>query len=164
MKAIVKPGIQPVLRDRPLTGRHVLVIALAAFAVIIGANMTMLFAATGTFPGLVVKNSYVASQGWNARAEASAALGWQARVGYGDGAVWVVVHDAAGAPVTVPELRLRVGRPTHDGADRVLTAQWVGDGYTAPVALDPGRWQVEVDSPAVPAFRRLTTLTVDEVR
>ena len=55
---------------RPLTGRKVLLIAVAAFAVILAANLAMLLAATGTFPGLVVKNSYVASQDWTARTDA----------------------------------------------------------------------------------------------
>ena len=65
---------------KPLTGRKVLLIAVAAFGVVIAANLAMLLAATGTFPGLVVKNSYVASQGFDAktaaqRAEASQTSG-----------------------------------------------------------------------------------------
>ena len=35
---------------------------LAAFAVVIAANAALVIAATGSFPGLVVASSYVASQ------------------------------------------------------------------------------------------------------
>ena len=47
---------------RPLTGKHVLAITLVAFGVIIGVNVLMAVKAVGTFPGLEVANSYVASQ------------------------------------------------------------------------------------------------------
>ncbi len=44
------------------TGRKMLAIVVAFFAVIITVNLFMAYKAVGTFPGLVVKNSYVASQ------------------------------------------------------------------------------------------------------
>ena len=53
--------------DHPFTGRHMLAVVFAFFAAIIAVNLVMAFLATGTFPGLVVKNSYVASQGYNQR-------------------------------------------------------------------------------------------------
>ena len=50
------------MMTRELTGRHVLVITLCAFGTIIAVNVFMAVMAVGTFPGLEVKNSYVASQ------------------------------------------------------------------------------------------------------
>ena len=50
------------MMTKELTGRHVLIITLAAFGVIIAVNLVMAFLAVGSFPGLEVKNSYVASQ------------------------------------------------------------------------------------------------------
>ena len=50
-----------------LTGRKVFFITAGAFAVIIGVNVTMAVLAVGTFPGLEVKNSYVASQSFDAK-------------------------------------------------------------------------------------------------
>ena len=47
---------------RELTGRHVLAITLAAFGVVIGVNLLLAVKAVGTFPGVEVSNSYVASQ------------------------------------------------------------------------------------------------------
>jgi hypothetical protein len=44
--------------------------------VIISVNLLLAFKAVSTFPGLEVKNSYVASQGFNDRKAAQEALGW----------------------------------------------------------------------------------------
>lgn len=61
---------------KPLTGRKVLMILVAAFGIIIAVNMTLLYNAIKTFPGLEVKNSYVASQTFDDRAISQRALGW----------------------------------------------------------------------------------------
>ncbi|MEL7345657.1 MAG: FixH family protein, partial [Pseudomonadota bacterium] len=47
---------------RQLTGWHVFGMFALAFGIIISVNMTLAFQAVRTFPGLEVKNSYVASQ------------------------------------------------------------------------------------------------------
>lgn len=129
---------------RELTGRHVLAIVVTAFAVIIAANMTMLFAATGSFPGLVVKNSYVAGQGWDARANAQRELGWSVTADYRDGALWVGLSDADGrlVPGVVPIVT--IGRPTTDAEDRSIQVTAAGTQFTAPIVLAPGRWRVDV--------------------
>lgn len=145
---------------KELKGYHVLAIAVAAFAIVIGANLAMLFAATGSFPGLVVKNSYVASQQWNEKAAAQAALGWRAGVGYAGGVVTVRLTDAAGAPVRGADLRLTIGRPTQDRDDRVLAAPDAGGLYRVPVALAPGRWQIKVATASGPAFARTALIEV----
>ncbi|MFK7942614.1 MAG: FixH family protein, partial [Paracoccaceae bacterium] len=126
-----------------LTGRHVLAIACAAFAIIIAANMTMLFAATGTFPGLVVKNAYVASQGWNARTSAQQALGWKADIAYVDGAVRLSLTDRAGAPVET-NLAVTIGRPTTDSDDKRRTVRVQGGVVIVPIQLAPGTWRIDV--------------------
>lgn len=64
---------------KPLTGRKVLMILLAAFGTILAVNMTLLYNAVKTFPGLEVKNSYVASQTFDDRDIAQRALGWHRR-------------------------------------------------------------------------------------
>ena len=50
---------------KELTGRKVFAIMATGFSVIIGVNITMAYSAISTFPGLVVKNSYVASQNFD---------------------------------------------------------------------------------------------------
>jgi nitrogen fixation protein FixH len=152
--------------DRPLTGRRVLLIAVSAFAVVFAANMALLFSATGTFPGLVVKNSYVAGQGWDARAAAQRALGWQTSVGYADGALRARVTDADGRTVEDLALAVMVGRPASDATDRSLTLAARDGLYEAPVALGPGLWQVTLKTTGegAPAYTAIADLFIPEPR
>jgi nitrogen fixation protein FixH len=145
---------------RELTGRHVLAIAICAFAVIIAANLTMLFSATGSFPGLVVKNSYVASQGWNGRVEAQEALGWSAAVRHADGKLAVELTGPDGAPVRGVALSAIVGRPTTNTEDRVLTLTGTLGTYIVPVTLASGAWRIEITTTEGPAFTKTATLFV----
>jgi nitrogen fixation protein FixH len=129
---------------RPLTGKKVLLIAVAAFAVILAANLTMLLAATGSFPGLVVKNSYVASQGWDRKTNAQRALGWVAVAEYADGMLRVTMTGRDGAPVAGLNVVAVVGRPASTREDIRLDLAEAADGYAAPLALAPGRWRVMI--------------------
>ena len=66
---------------KAFTGRHMAMIMVGFFGVIIAVNFTMARYATSTFGGIVVENSYVASQefnGWLEEAEKQRALGWDA--------------------------------------------------------------------------------------
>ena len=66
---------------KAFTGRHMAMIMVGFFGVIIAVNFTMARFATATFGGRVVENSYVASQefnGWLEKAEKQRALGWDA--------------------------------------------------------------------------------------
>jgi nitrogen fixation protein FixH len=132
------------LAGRPLTGRKVLVILLLFFGVILTANLTLLFLATGTFPGLVVKNSYVASQDWNARIDAQRALGWKAVADYGDGALRVAMTGRDGAPVRGFSVVAVVGRPASARDDVRLELTERADGYAAALVLAPGMWRVMI--------------------
>lgn len=144
---------------RPITGRTVLAICLGAFAVVLAANLTLLFSATGTFPGLVVKNSYVAGVGWDARAEAQRALGWQTVVAYRDGALALSVTgpDGAGVEGLAPELV--VGRPATSAEDRRLSATAGAEPgrYAAAVELAPGLWRVAIATTAADGRRYAAT-------
>ncbi|TJV88129.1 MAG: cytochrome oxidase, partial [Mesorhizobium sp.] len=70
-------------KNREFTGRHMLLIILSFFGVIVGVNLTMATLASTSWTGLVVENSYVASQQFNRKAEegrAQAALGWTGKL------------------------------------------------------------------------------------
>ena len=49
----------------PFTGRHITMILVAFFGVVIAVNLVMAHYASSTFGGVVVENSYVASQEYN---------------------------------------------------------------------------------------------------
>jgi len=139
-----EPATGRPLTGRPLTGRKVLLMLLAAFAVILGANMAMLYAATGSFPGLVVANSYVASQGWDRQTAAQRALGWQAGAVYEDGRLTVSMTGPQGRPVPGLRVAAVVGRPASQAADVRLELTEGPDGYSVPLDLAPGLWRVEI--------------------
>lgn len=124
------------------TGRHMALAMIAFFLVVIGVNMVMAVAATRTFGGTVVENSYVASQKfnqWLAEARAQNAAGWQARFGAHDGHVAVgtrsgaVVQGIAVHPLgRLPEQRLSF-------------VERAPGTYVARETLAPGRWHIRLD-------------------
>ena len=59
-----------------IKGWHVFTVFALAFCVIIAVNLTLAFQAVRTFPGLEVKNSYVASQTFDADRATQLAIGW----------------------------------------------------------------------------------------
>ena len=127
-----------------LKGKHVLAITVSAFAVIIGVNLTLAFKAVSTFPGLEVDNSYVASQGFNARKAAQEALGWTLAPSYDAGRIDLAFLDRAGLPVAVQDLEVLVGRTTSTAADARPDFVRAGDVYTALLDLEQGKWMVKV--------------------
>ena len=133
---------------RPFTGRHMLAIMVAFFAVVIGVNLTMAWFATGTWAGLIVKNSYVASQQWNREQEAVRALPgyrWSAAVDMTGGVVAVTLADEAGSPLDGLAVSVKLSRATHENDDRVLALEPLGGGvYRAVEPVGLGLWEVGV--------------------
>src|SRR5690606_16942867 len=67
------------MNGKTFTGRHMTLILVAFFGVVIAVNLVMATLASRTFGGLVVQNSYVESQKFNSYLEAARqdeALGW----------------------------------------------------------------------------------------
>lgn len=139
-------GISDMTRE--LTGRHVLAITLAAFGVIIGVNVLMAVLAVGSFPGLEVPNSYVASQHFDREQRAQAALGWSAEANYDEGALTIAISDAQGHRPALRSFTATVGRPTHKRSD--VTPHFVSApaGQRATLRLEPGRWIIQVHAVA----------------
>ena len=127
-----------------ITGKHVLAVTVGAFAVIIGVNLTLAYKAVSTFPGLEVQNSYVASQGFNARKAAQEALGWTMTPAYQDGRMTLAFQGADGQPVQVQDLQVLVGRTTEASEDRFPAFSFQGDRYAAEIPLNQGKWMVKV--------------------
>lgn len=147
---------------RELTGRHVLAITVSAFAVIIAVNLTLAWQAVSTFPGLEVKNSYVASQGFNGRKAAQEALGWKLAPTYNDGRIDLAFTDRDGVAVRVTKLEVLVGRTTTTAHDAWPEFTPMGDVYSAPLELARGKWMVKVtaEAPDGTLFEQRTELFV----
>ncbi len=125
--------------SRPITGRTVLAIFVGAFSIIIAVNVTMAVNAVRTFPGLETKNSYVASQTFDAERKAQDALGWTVSVDLIAPGVRLDV-TRAGLPVRLENISAVLGRTTEAVDDRTLDFRPDGDGYVALADLAPGRW------------------------
>ena len=130
---------------RPFTGRHAAAIIVAFFAVVVGVNFTMARLASSTFGGLVVENSYVASQDfntWLAEAEKERALGWRAEFAReADGRLTMTLLDAQGRPLDGAQVTVDAVHPLGRAPDHVLAIEEAGPGrYVA--ALGPGRWRL----------------------
>jgi nitrogen fixation protein FixH len=131
-----------------ITGRHVFWVTSTAFAVIIGVNALLAFKAVSTFPGLEVQNSYVASQGFDARKAAQESLGWQVEPAYAGGRIDLAFTDRTGQPVRVQDLQVLIGRTTSTADDVKPAFVRSGDVYTAMQQLGRGKWMVKVTATA----------------
>jgi len=135
----------------PFTGRHMLAVVFAFFGTVIAVNLVMAFLATGTFPGLVVRNSYVASQNYNARlaeTRAHEARGWRMTLASVAGVLEARIADRDGAPLRGLAVTATAGRPSTTAEDRAIALVADGDGYRAAEALPPGQWVVAVEARA----------------
>lgn len=130
--------------ERRLTGWHVLGIFVGAFGVIISVNLLLAYSAVSTFPGLEVKNSYVASQTFNDRKAAQESLGWTVAAHHRDGELRLSITDPDGAPVMVGGLEATVGRATHVKEDVTPDFMFDGRDYVAAVPLGDGNWNIRM--------------------
>lgn len=136
------------------TGRHMLMLTFGFFGVIIAVNVGMAVVASTSWTGLVVKNSYVASQEFEEKRLAHAeqvAAGWKATFTYSAGVASLTIVDAAGGRIDLGEVGLQINRPVGGHDDQQVTLEPMPDGgYAAPVELAPGVWEVLVTAPATP--------------
>lgn len=125
---------------KPFTGRHMAAAMVGGFSVIVGVNLFMAFQASSTFGGVVVENSYVASQHFNRwldQAAQARALGWEAKASrLPDGRVQLATAGLPEGAVVTATARHPVGRQP----DAMLTFAPDGTGFASREALGEGRW------------------------
>jgi nitrogen fixation protein FixH len=127
---------------RRFTGFHMAAILVGFFGVIIAVNAVMATFATRTFGGVVVDNSYVASQSYNhwlKDARAQDALGWKPRLGV-DADRRVTLSLAIGGAEVSGYAEHPLGRQ----ADVPLRFTAEGKAYRSNAALPAGRWIVRL--------------------
>ncbi len=136
--------IQRIFWPQKFTGWHMAGALLGFFGTIITVNMIMAYFATSTWTGLVVKNSYVASQNFNtetAALKAQQAMGWDAASEYRDGTFGITLTGRDQAPLGGAIVTAKVGRPAYESDDRTVQLLETAPGqYEAPTDLGPGIW------------------------
>ncbi|MGY6535395.1 MAG: FixH family protein [Pararhodobacter sp.] len=149
-----KPGFR-------MTGGKVVGIFFGAFGLILSVNLFMAYSAVSTFPGLEVRNSYIAGRGFNERMAAQQALGWEVSVEVGEGELRVHFTDADGQPVAVSDMTATLGRATHTRDDIAPDFSYERGTFTAPVALENGNWNLRLvaTAPDGTAFQQRISFT-----
>ena len=140
-------------KSKKFTGKHMALVFVGGFGIVIAVNLLMASFAVGGFHGVVVDNSYVASQnfnGWLEKAEKSRALGWNVRAERrADGRVVLTTEGVPDSATITADLRRPIGAKdfasltfapagASDGASDGL-GRWVSD---KPVA--EGRWTMRM--------------------
>ena len=128
---------------KEFTGRKFLFIMVAAFSVIIGVNLTLAYQAVATFPGLEVKNSYVASQTFDHDKNAQLALNWDVGARLVNGVLHLSIAKN-GVPVQPRIEKAVLGRATNVAQDQTPDFTFDGTDFVAHVALGPGNWNLRL--------------------
>lgn len=128
------------------TGWHMAAVLVGFFGVIITVNLVMARLAIGTFGGIVVQNTYAASQefnGWLAAAKDQDKLGWDAVTAWRpDGRLAVTVRGPGDKARLTGAARHPLGRQP----DVALTFDSRGNGrFLSRQALADGRWTVRLE-------------------
>lgn len=129
------------------TGWHMLTIMVLFFGTVIAVNITMAWNAVSSWSGLVVKNTYVASQQFNGKAEAAKARAATGIVGRlivdADIIRYEVTHPERGA-IETDAVTLNFRRPVGESQDFSLILEKQGINiFAARHELAPGDWIVE---------------------
>ena len=126
-----------------IRGVHVLGIFVVAFGIIIAVNLTLAINAVRSFPGLEVKNSYVASQSFEADRAAQVALGWTVAAWLDEGQLHLLVRDGE-RPIAPVIEAATFGRATSVAADHIPAFRFDGRRFTAPVVANSGNWNLRL--------------------
>lgn len=132
--------------QREFTGRDLMKVMIAGFGVVVAVNLLMATLATRGFGGVIVENTYVASQNfndWLAEAERGEALDWSAEVERDaqDDRLKVATHKVPAGARVVASLR----RPLGPEQRQEVTFAPRGEGvYLAQAPVESGRWIVRL--------------------
>jgi nitrogen fixation protein FixH len=129
-------------------GWHMAAIMVSFFAVIIAVNITLAVFAKTSWTGLVVQNSYVASQHFNRDTEIARqqqAIGWKMTLNITNGTAEISLLDRKGEPLTGLNVRGLLQHPVSDRDDQLLLLTEIRPGiYASANVLTQGFWIVDV--------------------
>ncbi len=132
--------------QREFTGRNMATILVVGFGIVMAVNFLMATLATRGFGGVIVENTYVASQkynGWLAEARAQEALGWSAEVARSDdGHLTVRTNDVP----AYAEVTALMRRPLGEEQRHRIAFSGNGEGeFRSQKPVAEGRWIVRLD-------------------
>ena len=148
---------------REIKGWHVLSGFVLAFGIIIAVNLTLAFNAVHTFPGLEVKNSYIASQSFDEDRASQTALAWDVSAKVENGILMLDIRRG-GKPV-IPDIEQAVfGRATNVSQDQAPVFVHTGTAFEAPVVADGGNWNLRLKARALDGTLFQQRIIVEVIR
>ncbi|MBO9127008.1 MULTISPECIES: FixH family protein [unclassified Rhizobium] len=136
--------------SKGFTGKHMLLTTCGFFAVVVSVNVTMAWFASSSWSGLVVENTYVASQQFNQKASAIKAMvatGVTGAISLHDNIFTYKLHNRDGSPAQADEVEARFRRPVGDHEDFIESLTLVERGrFEANRHVPSGDWIVELIS------------------
>jgi nitrogen fixation protein FixH len=140
------------MNSKTFTGHHMAMILVAFFGVVIAVNFTMAWFASSTFGGLVVENSYVASQkfnGWLQKARDEKALDWTLEVSRGEAGRLNATLVRSSEAIDAATIDILARHPLGRLPERKLSFRELGAGrYRSVQPLPAGRWILHVEAHA----------------
>lgn len=140
--------IKQIINPDKFTGYHMIAVITLFFGTIIAVNLTLAFYASSSWTGLVVKNTYIASQIFEDKKlerEKQISLGWQSDVLYQDGMLRLVLSNVDGEVIKATKVMAKIGRVTHENDDQLLTLLPNPEGdYVVKTELYNGFWNVDI--------------------
>ena len=157
---------QPEQKDFQFTGKHMLFVMFAFFGIIIAVNLTMATMASKSWTGLIVKNSYVASQKYNSelqKAQIQRASGIRSELEYANGNLIFNLKNRDGRQLVVDNLTIAIGRPAFEQEDQTgIFKTEANFTYIFPVALAKGEWAIRITGKSEgEAYRRDARIMID---
>lgn len=132
------------------TGRHMLAIMIAFFGVVIGVNVTLAYFSQSSWSGLVVDDTYRASQRFNkiaSEARAIAATGIRGDLTLSGHDVRYQLSHPQKGPIEADEVSMVFKRPVGEFQDFDLALTATGDGaFAGEHNLAKGQWIVDITS------------------
>lgn len=136
------------MSSSPFTGRRAFAVIAGGFAVVVAVNITLAVFASRSHPGLVVDNSYIASQkfnGWLAQGRAQKAMGWTVTAQATPQTLTVTAGSPIGTPLTGLDVVASLEHPLGAAPTRTLQLPETAPGiYSAAHGLSVGQWRTEV--------------------
>ncbi|RVO60739.1 FixH family protein [Sinorhizobium meliloti] len=139
-------------KQRGFTGWHMLTVMGLFFGTIISVNLVMAWNASRSWSGLVVENTYVASQQFNgkvAEGRAFEASGIRGRLSTEPGAIRYVLTRNGEPERKIDKVIAVLKRPVEEHEDMHVALVRMGDGvFAAEQSLKPGQWVADVTAMA----------------
>ncbi|MBD8554717.1 FixH family protein [Rhizobium sp. CFBP 8762] len=141
---------QTVRKSFTFTGWHMLGVTFLFFGTIIAVNIVMAWSAVSTWSGLVVKNTYVASQEFNGKAAEARALsltGIQGKLVVDGPSISYTLTHPERASVEADEVTLIFKRPVEEHNDFRMNLASAGPGrFVGRHGMAAGQWIVDITS------------------